>query len=335
MIYRVSDALPETSKYVGGAGVEYRCDPGRTQAVAALNRATRFLMDEGDWFGAGGNICITVNQCCFTLDGQFESIIAAAPRINGQPYRINHRNFKFVDSGPGAFDCCAPCISELEDQGDNFPTHHDLPKAMHIVVWSDRSEGSKPIEIRGIDSTGKEVLHRLPIRHHHGEDGKSPAFTPPDSEWWTDGKLKQIIELRKPETAGYVYVSGYDPETTELCWLTTIRPEVVSPCHRRYLIPGGSNDCQEIIAKVSFRYHPVYRDEDVLLIQNIEALSSMVQAQASKDKNDSGSYEFHKNSAISRLKKQKGKKNRGQRNRMQFRFGGSPLRGADYSTRKR
>lgn len=334
MIYRLQDALPEIAGYVDGAGVDHVCEPGRSKAIAALNRATRQLLDEGDWVGAEGDICLTVENCCVTLDERFLAIRTAVTRLGGAPLRVTNQNFKFVDSGTGELACCGPCLSEIIDIGDGFATHRDMPKAARVVAWSDRSEAQGScLQVRGKDSNGKEVLHAIPIRHHHGQDGKPPAYTAADSQWWTDGNLVSISELRKSKTAGYVYVYAYDPATGDFCWLTTIRPDIVSPSHRRYQIPGGENACREIVAHVAMRYYPVSHDEDVLIIQNPEALRSMVQAQEAKDTGDAGKYEFLKNSAISQLKKQIGKRDRGSKMGPNLRFGGSPLKGANYSGR--
>lgn len=334
MIYRLQDVLPEIAGYVDGAGVDYACEPGRSKAIAALNRATRQLLDEGDWIGAEADICLQVEKCCVTLDERFLAIRNANVRMGGQSLRVTNQNFKFVDSGFGELACCGPCLSEIIDIGDGFPTHRDMPSAMRVVAWSDRNEADGAcLQIRGKDSNGKEVLHSIPIRHHHGQDGRPPAYTAADANWWTDGTLKSITELRKPKTAGYVYVYAYDPASGNLCWLTTIRPDTVSPSHRRYQIPGGDDSCREIIAHVAMRYYPVCHDEDILIIQNPEAIRSMVQAHEAKDTGDAGKYEFFKNSAISQLKKQVGKRDRGSKMGPSIRFGGSPLRGSNYSGR--
>lgn len=335
MIYRLGDVLPEIAPYVGGGGVDL-CE-GRDEAVAAINRAIRQLLDEGDWAGAEAEICLEVDGCCVTLDERFLGIKLMRVR-NGPALRIHGQNFKYVDSGPGELTCCGSVVGAIADLGDGFAVHKDPPKAMHVTAFSDRAESDGAcLEIRGTDQRRKEVLKRIPIRHSHGQDGKPPAYTAPDADWWTDGKFVSIQELRKSKTCGYVYIWAYDPATGEMCWLTTLRPDTTSPCHRRYLIPNsGANGAfcaSEVIAKVSFRYYPVCRDEDVLIIQNPEAIKSMIQAHASKDAKDSQNYMFYKNSAISQLKKQVGKRDRGTQNMMQLRFGGSPLRGGRYTSR--
>ena len=332
MILRVSDILEEIAPFVDGGGSDWKCEPGRSQALRALNRATRFLLDQGDWEGAEQEICITVDQCCVTLDERFLAIRRAKLRNGGQRLKIHNQNFKYTDSGPGELSCCG-CISQIVDLGDGFPLHRDLTRALPITAWSDRNEAvGVCLEIRGTDAKGKEVLRAIPIRNSIGQDGRPPAYTPADRDYWTDGRFATVRELRKPKTAGYVYVYGYEPATGELCWIATLRPETQSPCHRRYMIPTDSCD-GEIVAAVSLRYVPMSRDDEIAIIQNTEAIISMVQAFSAKNRGDIQQYEFNKNSALNVLKAQKNKRDRGTFTQPSLKLGGSPLKGAKYSVR--
>ena len=96
MIYRVSDVLSEIASSVKGAGVDASCPSGRQKALDALNRATRQLMNEGDWKGAEAEICLPVDNCCITLDENFETIRLAMPRF-GKPLSIYGQHFKYLE----------------------------------------------------------------------------------------------------------------------------------------------------------------------------------------------------------------------------------------------
>lgn len=334
MIFRVSDVLEEIAPFVDGAGVDPACEPGRSKAMAALNRATRQLMNEGDWPGAEAEVCIPIHDCCLTLDERFETIRTANQR-HGAPLSILGMGFKYLEGGLGELDCCGgECLSMMEDLGDGFALHRELPRSMHLLAFSDRHENADAcLEIRGTDANGKEVLSAIPIRHAHGAD-RAPAFSAPSADGWSTGQWSQVVELRKPKTAGYVYVYGYDPATGEMCWLSSLRPDTLSPSHRRYRIPGGNGTCpKEIIAKVSLRWRRLLREDDVSLIQNPDALARMVQALSALDAGDMGKYQAYKNSAISQLKKQIAKRDRPAKTGLQVRIGGNPLGGRNYSGR--
>lgn len=334
MIFRVSDVLEEIAPFVDGAGVDAACEPGRSKAMAALNRATRQLMNEGDWPGAEAEICIPVHDCCLTLDERFETIRTANQR-RGAPLSILGQGFKYLEGGMGALDCCgSECLSMMEDLGDGHALHRDLPRAMPVLAFSDRHEAADAcLEMRGTDANGKELLSAIPIRHSHGAD-RAPAYSAPAPDHWSTGRWSRLVELRKPKTEGYVYVYGYEPATGEMCWLSSLQPDTLSPSHRRYRVPGGNGACpKEIIAKVSLRWRKLLRGDDVSLIQNPDALARMVQALAALDAGDAGRYEFYKNSAISQLRKQIARRDRPAKTGLQVRMGRAPLAGRDYSGR--
>jgi hypothetical protein len=333
MIFRVSDVLEEIAPFVDGAGVDPACEPGRSKAMAALNRATRQLMNEGDWPGAEAEVCIPIHDCCLTLDQRFEAIRTANQR-HGAPLSILGMGFKYLEGGLGETDCCgSECLSMMEDLGDGYALHRDLPRPMRILAFSDRHEAADTcLEIRGTDANGKELLSAIPIRHAHAAD-RAPAFSAPSADGWSTGIWSQVVELRKPKTAGYVYVYGYDPATGEMCWLSSLSPDTLSPSHRRYRIPAGNGACpKEIIAKVSLRWRKLLREDDVSLIQNPDALARMVQALSALDAGNMGNYQAYKNSAISQLKKQIAKRDRPAKTGLQVRLHGAPL-GRNYSGR--
>jgi hypothetical protein len=161
-------------------------------------------------------------------------------------------------------------------------------------------------------------------------------MTGADRDFWSTGEWKYLQELRKPVTNGYVYVFGYDSMTGQMCWLTSIRPDIMSPCHRRYALPSGEKmRAQSINASVSFRWHPVFRDSDVLLIQNIDALRRMTQALHALDNGDSGSYQFFRNSAVSQLQKQLSKIHRPEKHALNVSMAQAPMKRRDYSFTRR
>ena len=328
MIHRVSDALAEIAEYVNGAGVDTCNEQGRANALKALNRATRQLMREGDWEGMESEVCIPVHGNCLILDDRIETIRLAKWK-GGDPLSIYSSAFKYVEGGFGEMDG-SRYIEGMVDLGDGFPTHTPLHRPMPILAYSDREEDEGAVlQIRGMDANGKENLYRLPIRHHYKSD-QPPAYTTEACDFWTTGQFQDITELRKAPTNGMVYVYGYDPATGEMCWLTTLRPESISPSHRRYQVAGNCEGSQ-IVAQVSMRYYPVHFDDEVLLVQNLDALSRMVQSLDRLDASDMGGYESFKNSAISQLKKQRLKQHQGERKALNVRVQRTLTGGRGYS----
>lgn len=324
MIFRASDALSEIAPFVDGGGVDARCEPGRSQAFAVLNRAIRQLMNEGDWHGMTASVCIPVRKGgVIVLDERFETIRLAKWKT-GAPIPIYTEGFKFLEGG---LDPEAANIPSLVDLGESTPLHRQLPKAMAILAYSEQVEQDGiALEIRGTDETGRETLSALPIRHSW-KSTQPPAYTGADCERWLSGRWAAITELRKPVTRGLVHVFGYDPATAESVWLTTLRPETISPQHRRYAVPAAkSGHAHQVVAKVVLRWHPMHFESDVLPVQNIDAISRMVQALHALDTGDAGRYQFYQNSALSQLRKQLSRRERPAKTGLQVSMVRSPAR---------
>lgn len=321
MIFRASDALSEIAPFVDGGGVDPRCDPGRRQAFAALNRATRQLMNEGDWQGMASTICLPVRACgTIVLDERFETVRLAKWRT-GSPIPIYSEGFKFLEGG---LDPEASRIPSLVDLGESAPLHVPLPRAMALMAYSEHvEEDGATLEIRGIDESGRDALTVLPVRHSW-RSASPPAYTGQDCDRWLSGRWASVSELRKPVTRGLVHVFGYDPATLESVWLTTLRPETISPTHRLYRVPGGGPG--QIIARVVLRWHPLHFESDVLPVQNIDAIARMVQALHALDTGNAGLYEFYRNGALSQLRKQMSKRERPARTGLQVSMSRGPSR---------
>ena len=324
MIFRASDALAEIAPFVDGGGVDVRCEPGRSQAFAVLNRAIRQLMNEGDWHGMTATICMPVrSRGVLVLDERFETIRLAKWK-SGSPIPIYTEGFKFLEGG---LDPEASDIPSLVDLGESIPLHRQLPRAMAILAYSEQIERDGIVlEIRGTDESGREALSALPIRHSW-KSAQPPAYTGADCERWLSGRWTAVTELRKPVTQGLVYVFGFDPSTGESVWLTTLRPETLSPQHRCYAVPGSkTGNGHQVLAKVVLRWHPMHFESDVLPVQNIDAIARMVQALHALDTGDAARYQFFTNSAMSQLNKQLSRRERPAKTGLQVSMVRSPAR---------
>lgn len=321
MIYRTSDALSEIAPFVDGGGVDVRCEPGRTQAMAVLNRAIRQLMNEGDWHGMTVPICLPVRSGrVIVLDDRFEAIRLAKWKT-GSPIPIYSEGFKYLEGG---FDPEAARIPSLVDLGESTPLHRQMPRPMAVMAYSEQVEQDDlHLEIRGLDESGRQSLFALPIRHSW-KSAQPPAYTGPDCERWLSGRWRSLSELRKPVTRGLVHVFGYDPTTNESVWLTSLRPETISPEHRRYALPAGGTS--QVVAKAVLRWHPMHFESDVLPVQNIDAIARMVQALHALDTGDAGRYQFYQNSALSQLRKQLSRRERPAKTGLQVSMSRAPSR---------
>jgi len=344
----VDDILEEISDHVGGHGIgDIHCsDAARDKALKTYHEISRLLMNRGDFEGTDREICLTVDQGCITLDRRIETVKQFL--LNNKAGRVYNDNFKYLQQGPGSLDSEKwQSGATLEDVGDTFPLINDLEKAMFITAHSDRPEDSgTELTVYGYDEKNKEVSRYweetgkgYTIELKEKGDGR-PDYTGPDSR--ASGKLSHIEALRKTRTKGYISVYGYlphyDDDTGELdCyeskWLVTMAPDETNAQHRRYKVPGASEDCDfDMTARVSLRWHKQYLG-DVALIQNIDSHILMAKALTARDDNEMGLYSNLRNAAISELKHQRAKKHPAHGNTLNVKVTRKPIRNS--STRYR
>lgn len=214
------------------------------------------------------------------------------PRIVNRVLKVRYDNrpayawtkwYEFMANGPGFTGEDSLGIQDLVDRGE-VPTQYDIPShqsGYHLLVLTDNKEDEgTELRIRGLDETEREVRtdgmgELVPIAG--GYDDESVGI-------YTTALFSSIINVTKPRTNGYVYLSTWNPETGERFHLATYHPDETAPSYRRYAFKGWNfNDeaepcSHDVYALVKVRAMPITRDEDILLVDNRSALKAMVQA---------------------------------------------------------
>lgn len=291
---RVRDVIQKAARQVGGSGnSSVDCDPeARAEALDAINSATDILMQENpDALGTTAEVELCVDDGCFILEEEFETIIQA--RLNDRARTVRSDGFKYLDPGPGAITGCE--CQAIEAIDDGWPVHRQPNDLTRVAVYSERPEREgEVLYVEGMDARGGFVSEEIPIRHGNVSSVCSASL------------FRTITGLRKGVTMGRVFVHAWDPANPQnFPWITTLNTWTRSPSHRRYRIAGACPAYPvHLRARVALRYHLVNGDDDVLLIQNGPALELMVQAIAHRDRGDIGQYLAFKNTAVSLLKKQ-------------------------------
>jgi len=213
-----------------------------------------------------------------TLPPEVGRILRA--RIDGyEGTGVYSRWYEFMDCGPG------PESTEgldLVDVGE-VCTQYDIPidTGVYLMINSTSEEDAGlSIHVRGIGPDGKEVFdasgrvgERLNIPELETTATKSYAL------------YTRVANVIKPESSGYIYLSGIDPLTGDVYHLSAYRPKELSPRYRRYRINGlGYSSDDETVytavlqALVRMRPLPTADDSDPLLIDNRAALKAMCKA---------------------------------------------------------
>jgi len=185
--------------------------------------------------------------------------------------------YEFLENGPGPESDCSLGLVDLGEVCTQFD--NPVETGAYLIVSSDRVEDAGlQLHVRGTDINGREVRDE---QNRLGEFLDIPGGTVASKSY---GLFSRVGNIRKPVTAGYVFISAIDPLTGEIFLLGHMAPAETVPSYRRYQINGmGYDDDDEpytatMKALVKLRPVPLTHDTDVLLVSNRPALKAMCQA---------------------------------------------------------
>jgi hypothetical protein len=273
--------------------------PTNPKVVSAIDEAITRLLPKLPAKGSMARLRFFVNNGTITMPREVETLKRV--NVDATPSNIFSRWYEFLNFGPGTMDDNQTSAQNFIDLGDGYCTHSDPHTALKILVTADETEVDKSIRILGNDESGREVrTNGIP-----GEEVLINKLMPA----YSNSKFSCITSVMKPVTKGYVYLSAYDPSPLRRYDLATYHPDETSPCYRRYRVTAvcqcGSrltncalcalrttcaaytnNQTDEnstvspitVTALCKLRQIPLKHDSDVLLIQNLPAIKSMLQA---------------------------------------------------------
>lgn len=334
-IYSVADMMVFVGRKLNGTGVDSTCEPGLSQALEGLNAATRQLMVEERCIVDGFLMLPVSASGEITLDARIKEILEAKVMgHNSMP--VVGKSAYFLDGA--AYDStggekCLP--NRLEFQGSQHVLHQKLDKPRMLFAVSDNPlDVGLEMLVLGCDAagqtlrTGASLGIMVPITHATCDTAPVLACDPSATARLVDG----ITMIRKPRTAGYVQLWGYEPETGDVFWLTTIAPPTVSPSYTKYRVRGWGSAAGHIFAHVALKYVEMVDLNDVSIIQQPDAIELMTQAIAFRDSGDINSFQAYRNMAIAYIKKDK-KAEQGSDFRLNVKTGQMPLKGRSFAMR--
>lgn len=248
-----------------------------------INRAVRRLLPKGKWLGTYQNYRICVNGDCITWPRQIETIEAAA--ICSKPITIRNSWYEFLESGPGIQDGNSGL--KLVDRG-NVCAFDDITAGAtdrKIKIYTDVNEGAgKTILLLGYDQNAQW------IRTLDGStwiDGEKVSLPSTSATQTTSTKyFSKLMRVIKPATNGAVRLYEYNTSTAANARaLAYYEPDETLPNYRRSFLPGLSrvnsgsscgNASVDVAAKL--RFYNVAKENDFILIGNLDALEEEVRA---------------------------------------------------------
>lgn len=283
MLYTLAHAKDLVASFVLSGG---SC-PSAQVVKDRINEAQRRLLTEGkaDWASTQRHLRIRTCRSCLSLPREFETARLIA--VNCGPAYIFPMSYQYLENGPGP-ESADGFGDALEDMGDGWPAMFDLPddvSGLKLFAVSTSLDDTKLV-IRAFGKTadGSEVLRSsglpgfdLSIRQWaRGVEGSLVGYP----EVSSDVSVASISQIVLPEgRKGYVSLYAVNETTHEMYFLSKYHPAETTPSYRRYRVLRGIADTEstvQILAKL--RHVPLSQDDDVLLIQNLDAIKTMVMA---------------------------------------------------------
>jgi len=295
------------------------------KVVTGINEAIMRLMPKMSAEGTMVRIRFYVNNGTITMPREVQSLRRV--NIDGQPVNIFSRWYEFLNYGPGSMEENNSNYSDFIDLGDGFCTHSDPHTAYNILITPVLAETDKTIRVMGADENGLEV---------RSSDGPGEVIELNKAlPKYSTHKFSVITNVVKPVTNGYVYMSLYNPDPLLRYNLATYHPDETNPSYRRYRVTAicqckaaltncalcefrdtcaAYANCQvtdtsttppyTVNALCKLRYIPAAYDADVLLIQNLPAIKTMLQAIRFYDASSSARGKTYEELAIKLLTEQ-------------------------------
>ena len=270
--------------------------PGDARFLLRLNTAQRRLLKRGKYFGTFGRYRLCVTDSCVTLPPQIATLESIA--VCGSPIRLHDQWFEFLENGfgvqqsSGSTGNCG-CGTGCGGDGDakyrgRYPTFEDITgvdKKLWLVCDLAADVG-KEVLVLGNDANGNWIRT---IQDGIMADGEIIVLA--QSPGTVSTNIFSVItdiqfnEVRDGQSWLYSVAPGYDPTTDPVVMLGNYQYFETRPSYARYYIGGilsgsGEDGCTattvDVMAKHDFI--PVVKDNDYLVIGNLDALEFMIQA---------------------------------------------------------
>lgn len=312
MIFLLSDAKEFCAEFVK----EGR-HPDSNDVLNAINEATRILLNEGDWKNTKRIIRLRIMNNCVALPENVECIL----KVNFGRSRghVWSQAYEFMDGGPGLVRAWDDSLfKDLIDEGDGYPTFFPVgPYPLYVAAFSTAAaDTSKTIRLRGFDSNGHEIAPTAPgetLQINQWKDGEEGVVA--GTYVYSSYLFSEISQVVKEETTGYISLMAVDRDENRWWNLSKYGPYETQPGYRRYRITGTHYDTEEyLMCLVKMRYVPLRHADDVLPIQNLEALKLMCKALYQFDRGDPQRGLIYQAKAVRMLDQQLKNSYQGERN---------------------
>lgn len=251
------------------------------------NKATRMLMNRGDFWGTVERIKVCAYNSCLVWPRYVGTVLAV--NICGRPAEVWNNWYQFMplsrhDFCDGGFgwhgDRCSGNLTVINDGASPVFNPISCSKPMYVRAYpSTQQDIGKKTRIFGIDENGQTI--RTQNADLSWTDGVELTLAVPFVS--TSFKIREVTRITKDETEGVLRYYQFDADNSVLLDLVILEPTEVSPMFRKSKLPQRCNNgncsgvrCVEALVKLEFI--PVKAPSDLVLISNQDALSDMMMA---------------------------------------------------------
>lgn len=278
MLLPLSQAKASSLADIAGACVN------SAQFLTLLNDGTRMLMNRGNWFGTVQKLRGCVYNNCITWGPRVGTVLAFNACNRHIPVMNNWAEFIPMDSADYCLasrcrytnavvnDGTTPVFNQIEcAEGRFIRVYPTLP-----------SDVGKTVTLFGIDTNGQTV--RSERDDGTFQDGVEVTIAIPFGV--TTIQFRRVTRVLKEVTDGPIRLYQFDSTNNVMQDMAYYEAWETAPnyrhthlnANRRGICYGCNDGLQQITALVKLEFVPVVNDDDVVLIENLEALKLAMQA---------------------------------------------------------
>lgn len=269
-----------------------------------LNDATRQLTRRGNWWGTVKILKGCIYNNCLTWPRTVGTVLALRDCAGSAPPKNSWYEFNAVlpehvrcwnrfQTFPGCDNRLALVDSNTSPVFNQIPCLNDRYLQFYITQPTDVG---KTITVFGIDGNGIEIL----TTRSDGTIQPGLVLTLAIPFVQTPFLIRRVDRIIKDVTDGPVY--GYQFDGTNRFPLATYSPRETLPEYRTDKLTHGHSCCPtQIIAFVKLEYIKVFRSDDLIIIDNLDALALGMQAAKLADAYDSQGSETMMGRAVHEL----------------------------------
>jgi len=228
------------------------------------------------------------------------------------PRKVLSAAYEFLPAGPGILDGNDSISGgyDLMDLQDGWPYFYEMPTSLPwtLMAFSTAAaDAAKTIDVRGWDLHGNEIRNGASLgcqiqinRWTNGTEGQIQGALSENK--YGISQFAEISRVYKPVTEGYVSLYAVDLVTQRMYFLAKYHPDDKIPTFHRYRIQGADlEQGNSVVGWTKLRFLPATRNDDVLLIQNLDAIKQEVIAIKKENVEDDQGAEINTSKAIRSL----------------------------------